>query len=341
MAAREGAGKLQAARRTDRINVFANLEAIRIAELCRGQRRARRVNLQDGQIGLLVAALDLRREGRTVRHVDGDLVQLFSGVFIHNHMVVGDDVAIRAHDDARTGATRAGRDIDCLDRDDGGRNLGVDLLARQAVVRRTCGRRGGGDVDGRQIAVRRRDRRSGLGARAGKRAADRDAAGQQDTGRRNRADYDRWLAVVFALPLCPARSFLGALGCVLVFLPHPFLVGCVGRMRGLAERRLGRRVLLRFLCRLIALAAGLGPVACHMEGILLEAIRLTGNILLRLGILPVCCTLLLHLRRVSIIGLIVFIFKIHDSAPFLFDLSLLYAAIVFLCCHKYEDSVNL
>ena len=259
MAAREGAGQLQTARRTNRVNFLANLEAIRIAELCRGQRRARRVNLQDGQIGLLVAALDLRREGRTVRHVDGDLVQLFSGVFIHNHMVVGDDVAVRAHDDARAGAARTGRDIDCLDRDDGGRNLGVDLLARQAVVRRTRGRRRGGDVDGRQIAVRRRDRRSGRGARAGKRAADRDAAGQQDTGRRNRADYDRWLAVVFALPLCPARSFLGALGCVLVFLPHPFLVGCVGRMRGLAERRLGRRVLLRFLCRLIALAAGWVP----------------------------------------------------------------------------------
>ena len=123
-AAGDGVRKLHAAGRTDRVGILARLQLIRVTELCGGQVACRRY-LDDRKVGLLIRADDLGIKR-------GAVAQLYRNRLraVHN-VVVGDDVAVLAHDDARAAACalRGGGD----NRYDRRIDLFVDILTGHAV----------------------------------------------------------------------------------------------------------------------------------------------------------------------------------------------------------------
>ena len=78
----------------DRQHNVTNLDALGIAE--RDRMEVRRVDLDHGQIARLVCAHHLRRQRAAVVHLDADAVRALDDV------VVGEDVAVGADDDAGT-----------------------------------------------------------------------------------------------------------------------------------------------------------------------------------------------------------------------------------------------
>ena len=274
-AAGDRVGELHAAGRADGIGIFAGLQLVGIAELRGGQLALGR-DLDDREVGLLIRADDLGIQLGAVAQLDGHALRA-----VH-HMVVGDDIAVRAHDDARTAAHAARRGRE--DGHDRRADLFIDLLARQAVdhvviVRVQLGRVV--DLHGRLAAglralaaVRRR-------AAAGKQVADRRAACKQQAGRRDAAHADQHrLAVLFLRPL-----------------------RVLGRLRLCAARKIGLRAAVKGL-----LARGLIGRVLHRR--LERGARLAGLFVRRLlrGGLLVCG--LLRLRRLRRTGLRVVLYLV-------------------------------
>ena len=248
-------------------------------------------------------------------------------------MVVGDDVAVRAHNDARTGAALTARQIDRLNGDDRGGNLGVNLLAGQAVIGGVGGRSRAGDVDRRQVGVDRgsRDRGRIVVRAAAHRAADGDTADQQDAGCGDRTGDQNGLAAKLAVlaALCTGK-LAGMLGSTLVFLMHPLLIGCVSRVRRLVHGLLCVRI-ERLLCtgvgvvRLLGIErSGLGihAVGSNVRRLLKDALVGILRILSRMECVVFGGGFILCGLGRCIVGFpgivigIVFILKIHDLTPF-------------------------
>ena len=130
-----GVCKFHAARRTDGISGFADLEGIGITKLGRSQ-CAFRGDLDHGEVGLLIIPDDLRRKRGSIGEEYGNIAHRLAGVFVKDDMRVGDDVSVRRHHDTRTGGNRLTGAVCRLDCNDGVIELFVDILARHHAVRR-------------------------------------------------------------------------------------------------------------------------------------------------------------------------------------------------------------
>ena len=198
-----------AQRAADGDRLLAHLDRRRVADRC--GRETGRVDLDDGEVGEGVDAVDGRVEGTAVLEMDGELRRV-----ARHDVVVGEDQAVRVEDDARAGgragarharhrvglgdAVRDDRDdgrADGLDDVDDGRLAAGGCQRDRGRGRRARGRRGGCSRNRRLGRLGSRARRGGLedrrlrrgrASRARRVHGDVGAAGCQDGCREDGAD---------------------------------------------------------------------------------------------------------------------------------------------------------